>query len=122
MFSQTNIPKTIENQNNGQPLIVDGAGTFNVEWHLAGDFETLKCLYGCDLGQWSAQGMERSHWQARGAYHNHTRHGGGTGGSNALEELFMWHFLMMLGVQSANKKKLKKEIFDIDRLEEVSKR
>ena len=30
--------------------MVDGHGIFKVEWHLAGDLKTLKCLFGCDTG------------------------------------------------------------------------
>ena len=33
--------------------------------------------YGCPA-IWSTQGMEKTHYQARGAYFCHTQHGGGT--------------------------------------------
>ena len=47
---QTSIPSTIENQSQGQTLHVTGVGSFEAEWHLAGDLKTLKCMFGCKLG------------------------------------------------------------------------
>ena len=44
------IADIIKMQEEGQTLVVDGHGTFQVEWHLAGDLKTLKCLFGCDTG------------------------------------------------------------------------
>jgi hypothetical protein len=50
VFSQTMIPGLIENQNNGQLLCVPGVGDFKVEWHLAADMKTIKCMYGLSHG------------------------------------------------------------------------
>lgn len=36
--------------------------------------------------------MEKSHYQARTAYFRKTRHGGGSGCSNGLKEMFDWFF------------------------------
>ena len=49
-FNLTNIPAIIESQNAGQILHVDGLGDYNVEWHLAGDLKTLKCMFGISNG------------------------------------------------------------------------
>ena len=65
--------------------------------------------------------MERSHWQAQGAFQSHTRHGGGVGGSNGLQELFTWHFRMMMGVQNENEKNLQKTLFALDKEQEAIK-
>ena len=46
VFRQTNFPSLIATQDAGQPLIVDGVGSFQVEWHLSCDLKTIKCLYG----------------------------------------------------------------------------
>ena len=48
VFNQTNIPNIIEFQSKGQRLMVEGVGDFIVEWHLAADLKTIKCLFGCD--------------------------------------------------------------------------
>ena len=45
-FNLTEIPDVIRRQSNGEKLHVDGYGDFIVEWHLAGDLKTLKCMYG----------------------------------------------------------------------------
>ena len=45
-FNLTEIPDVIRRQSNGEKLHVDGYGDFTVEWHLAGDLKTLKCMYG----------------------------------------------------------------------------
>ena len=47
---QTNIPFTISQQSQEQALNVQGIGKFEVEWHMAGDLKTLKCMFGCKLG------------------------------------------------------------------------
>ena len=47
---QTNIPSIIAQQSEGQTLHVLGVGSFEVEWHMAGDLKTLKCMLGCKLG------------------------------------------------------------------------
>ena len=44
-FDHTEIPTIIDRQTKGEKLIVDGIGDFVVEWHLAGDLKTLKCMY-----------------------------------------------------------------------------
>ena len=49
-FHQTLIPKTIKRQNSVGKLHVAGIGAFEVEWHLAGDLKTLKCMLGCKQG------------------------------------------------------------------------
>lgn len=49
-FHQTTIPNTILQQTSGQKLHVTGVGAFEVEWHLAGDLKTLKCMLGCKQG------------------------------------------------------------------------
>lgn len=41
---------------------------------------------------WSTQGMEKSHYQARGAFFRHTRHGGGRVRANNLKEVFQWFY------------------------------
>lgn len=49
-FSRTCIPSVISDQSNGGTLEVNGVGRFHVEWHLAGDLKTLKCMLGCQQG------------------------------------------------------------------------
>lgn len=34
----------------GVPLNIPGIGTFNIEWHLAGDLKTLKCMFNVSHG------------------------------------------------------------------------
>lgn len=46
---------------------------------------------------WSTQGMEKSHYRARGVYFKNTRHGGGKVRSNYLEEMFNWFFRNTFG-------------------------
>ncbi len=51
VFHHTPIPTVIDSQmNHGRLLTVEGMGDFQVEWHLAGDLKTLKCLYNCSMG------------------------------------------------------------------------
>lgn len=45
--------------------------------------------------------MERSHYQAKGAYFKSTRHGGGVTKSNALHEMFNWFYRTLGGRKSA---------------------
>ncbi|MCO5548293.1 hypothetical protein L7F22_001750 [Adiantum nelumboides] len=46
IFHNTNIPEVIDKQtNHGEVLRVNGRGDFQVQWHLAGDLKTLKCMY-----------------------------------------------------------------------------
>lgn len=47
--------------------------------------------YGCPA-IWSTQGMEKTHYQARGAYFRHTQHGGGTIRANSFKEVFFWFY------------------------------
>lgn len=49
-FHRTSIPGTISQQENGAELEVPEIGSFQVEWHMAGDLKTLKCMFGCKLG------------------------------------------------------------------------
>ena len=49
-LSRTGIPELISLQTRGQTLDAEGVGTFVVEWHMAGDLKTLKCMLGCKLG------------------------------------------------------------------------
>lgn len=49
-FHQTPIPAVIDRQSKGQTLIVAGVGEFSVEWHMAGDLKTLKCMYNVGKG------------------------------------------------------------------------
>ena len=49
-FSKTTIPETIEAQTDGAVLEVEGLGAFKVEWHMAGDLKTLKCMYNISKG------------------------------------------------------------------------
>ncbi len=51
----------------------------------------------------STQGMEKSHYRAKGVYFKNTRHGGGAMQSNYLEEMFNWFF------RSTFARKLKQE-------------
>ena len=50
VFSQSNICNTIASQTNGEKLQVDGFGTFIVEWHIATDLKTGKCMYNMSKG------------------------------------------------------------------------
>lgn len=55
VFSKTKIPNLIKAQGKGQMLHVPGVGSFAVEWHLACDMKTIKCLYGLKMGANSLQ-------------------------------------------------------------------
>lgn len=51
VFHHTPLPSIIHEQmNEGRKLGVEGRGEFKVEWHLAGDLKTLKCLFNCSKG------------------------------------------------------------------------
>jgi len=50
VFSRTKIPELIKAQGAGQLLDVPGIGSFPIEWHLAADMKTLKCMYGLKWG------------------------------------------------------------------------
>ena len=49
-LSHTSIVDVVRQQQEGQRLHISGLGTFQVEWHLAGDLKTLKCMLGCKQG------------------------------------------------------------------------
>ena len=53
------------------------------------------------LALWSTQGMERSHYQAKGSYFKNTQHGGGGKKSNALHEMFNWFYQTLGGRKSS---------------------
>lgn len=44
------------------------------------------------LSIWSSQGMEKSHWQARAAFHRNTQHGGLNGQHGYIFQLFQWFY------------------------------
>ena len=46
---------------------------------------------------WSTQGMEKSHYRARGVFLKNTQHGGGRVRSNYLEDMFNWFFRNTFG-------------------------
>jgi hypothetical protein len=50
VFSKTKIPELIKAQSDAHLLDVPGIGSFHVEWHLAADMKTLKCMYGLKMG------------------------------------------------------------------------
>ena len=50
VLDQTEIPSTIKDQSAGQKLVVPDIGEFEVQWHLACDMKTVKCLYGLSHG------------------------------------------------------------------------
>lgn len=49
-FHQTHIPSVIDKQSKGKKLCVPNVGEFLVEWHMAGDLKTLKCMYNVSKG------------------------------------------------------------------------
>ena len=54
------------------------------------------------LALWSTQGIDRSHYQAKGAYFKNTQHGGRVTKSNALHEMLIW-FYQKLGDRKDSK-------------------
>ena len=46
---------------------------------------------------WNTQGMEKSHYRARGVFFKNTQHGGGRVRSCYLEEMFNWFFRNTFG-------------------------
>ena len=66
------------------------------------------------LDMWSTQGMEKSHYRAKGVYFKNTRHGGGTTRSNYMKDMFDWFFHCTLGrchaIERARKSNLGKEV------------
>ena len=53
------------------------------------------------LDIWSTEGMEKSHYKARGLYFKNTRHGGGACAegvrTNCLYEMFNWFYRTIFG-------------------------
>ena len=49
------------------------------------------------LEMWSTQGMEKSHYRARGVFFKHTGHGSGKICSIYLKEMFNWFFRCTFG-------------------------
>ena len=50
VFNNTSIPSIIDAQEKGELLHVEGFGDYKVEWHMAGDLKTLKCMYNISKG------------------------------------------------------------------------
>lgn len=51
VFHHTPVPELIGQQmERARKLVVNQRGEFHVEWHLAGDIKTLKCLFNCNKG------------------------------------------------------------------------
>ena len=50
VFNQTTIPSVINAQERGELLNVQGFGEYKVQWHMAGDLKTLKCMYNIPKG------------------------------------------------------------------------
>ena len=50
LFSHTTIPSIMQNQVVGEPLEVDGIGSFTIEWHLSADLKMLKSMFGMRNG------------------------------------------------------------------------
>ena len=49
-FHQTQIPSVIDRKSKGEKLHLLDIGDFSVEWHMAGDLKTLKCMYNIPSG------------------------------------------------------------------------
>lgn len=73
VFHRTPIPEIISEQRNNRILEVEGMGQYKVEWHLAGDLKTLKCMYNVSKGANSnspclycidsAQVLDKKYWK-----------------------------------------------------------
>lgn len=50
IFGKSNFPAVIAAQLSGEKLTVPEVGEFHVEWHLAADMKTIKCMYGLQSG------------------------------------------------------------------------
>lgn len=50
IFSRTSYPDIIKDHMNGKVLSVPERGEFLVEWHLAGDLKSLKCMFNVSHG------------------------------------------------------------------------
>ena len=69
---------------------------FNMKQHiLYNHLPWFANQYGAP-GIWSTQGLEKYHYQARGAFFRHTRHGGGRERTNSLREVFEWFYRRVL--------------------------
>ena len=72
VFHKTSIPSIINSQEGGTMLHVEGFGDYRVQWHMAGDLKTLKCMYNISKGpiakspclycMGSAQDCQPSRW------------------------------------------------------------
>ena len=50
IFGKSKFPSVIAAQSRGEKLTVPEVGEFYVEWHLAADMKTIKCMYGLQSG------------------------------------------------------------------------
>ena len=50
VFNHTKIPCIITSHESNEQIHVEGVGDFRVQWHLAGDLKTLKCMYNVGKG------------------------------------------------------------------------
>lgn len=50
IFARSKFPAVITAQSTGKKLQVPRVGEFHVEWHLAADMKTIKCMYGLQSG------------------------------------------------------------------------
>ena len=50
IFQKTPIPTIIDAQEKGALLQVEGFGEYKVQWHMAEDLKTLKCMYNVSKG------------------------------------------------------------------------
>lgn len=50
IFGKSKFPSVIAAQSSGEKLTVPEVGEFHVEWHLAADMKTIKCMYGLQSG------------------------------------------------------------------------
>ena len=50
VFSKTDLPSIMSSHAAGEKLYVEGYGSYFVEWHLAADLKTLKCMYNVSHG------------------------------------------------------------------------
>ena len=74
--------------------------------------------YGCP-SIWSTQGVEKTHYQARGAYFQHTQHGGGTTRANSFKELYFWFYrriVLCATKQEFTKQRKEARLVEISRL------
>jgi hypothetical protein len=50
VFRKTSLPSIMSSHDAGEKLYVEGYGSYFVEWHLAADLKTLKCMYNISHG------------------------------------------------------------------------